>query len=90
MPQRIPKKEAELFDAIRDPEVENILLNYDETSGSTLVIFADHSEEQDESQLEPLYVRATPEVMEKLGLSTNEVEGQGRVVQAPQKKRWKG
>ncbi len=90
----LSKKETELFDDLRDIRIENFELRDFE---GYPVICADHSEEQDGSDLEPLYLRLTPAEARKIkesldaddddGAKEDEEEEENR---KPKRARWGG
>ena len=92
----LPKKECDLFDALRDPEFDNFELQEIEAGGSShLVICADHSQdgEDDPEAREILYVRATPEVLQVLGIEEQDEVDAENVRHVPEEvkpKRWGG
>lgn len=85
----LSKRETDLFDSIRDIDVENFMLI--EFNGRPIIV-ADMSDEQDGSQVQPLYGRLSDAEAEKIVAALNEEpdDDERPRRQAKQPKRWGG
>lgn len=87
MGQGLSKRETELFDALRNgEEFDNFILI--EVNGRP-VICADHSEEQDGSEIEPLYGRLSDVEAQRVMEALEESEEREERRRPRQDRRWR-